>query len=150
VHERSSVDVQGRTLNNPRVLAGSTMHRGTISGLTIAALSVGLVLPPAHIHLATDDHDHHHAAVEHAHWAAHHQSRLALDDDDGRVLFIDHPALVRLAHASTAPPQTAVIALLALYSPLGSPVITQRASGNAVRDGPTARPLFLRGPPLVL
>ena len=128
------------------------MHRGTISGLTIAALSVGLVLPPAHVHLATDDHDHHHAAVEHAHWAAHHQARTGLEDadDDGQALFIDHPAIVRITHAPIAPPQTAVIELLAPHSPLGSPVITQRASGNAVRDGPAARSIFLRGPPLVL
>ena len=109
------------------------------------------VLPPAHIHLATDDHDHHHlAAVEHAHWAGHHQSRLALDDDDGRVLFIDHPALVRLAHASIAPPHIAVVALLALTSPLGFSGIAARAGGNAVRDGPTASAPSLRGPPFVL
>ena len=144
-----AVDVVRTSTDNPRVSA-RRIRRPTVASLLMAGTVWATVLPPAHIHLATDDHDHHHAAVEHAHWATHHQSRLALDDDDGRVLFIDHPALVRLAHASTAPPQTVVIALLALYSPLGSPVITQRASGNAVRDGPTARPLFLRGPPLVL
>jgi len=144
-----AVDLVRTSTDNPCVSA-RRIRRSTVASLLMAGTVWATVLPPAHIHLATDDHDHHHAAIEHAHWAAHHQSRLALDDDDGRVLVIDHPALVRLAHASTAPPQTAVIALLALYSPLGSPVITQRASGNAVRDGPTARSLFLRGPPLVL
>src|SRR5258705_2128358 len=77
------------------VSAPSTAQRNA-SGLMIAVLAGALFLPPAHVHLAADADDHHHAPLEHAHWAAHHQSRLAFDDDDGRVLFIDRPALIRL------------------------------------------------------
>jgi hypothetical protein len=132
------------------VLAASTVHRGTISGLIIAALTTGLVLPPAHIHLATDEHDHHHAAVEHAHWAAHHQSPRAFDDDDGRVLFIDHPAVVRIAQAHLVPPPIAVVALPALAIPLVFSGLASRTGGNAVRDGPAVPAFHLRGPPVVL
>lgn len=131
------------------VSALSTTHRNT-SGLMIAVLAGALFLPPTHVHLAADADEHHHAPVEHAHWAAHHQSRLAFDDDDGRVLFIDRPALIRLAYTHGAPPHIAVVALLALTSPLGFSGIAARAGGNAVRDGPTASAPSLRGPPFVL
>ena len=130
------------------VSAPSTARRNA-SGLMIAVLAGALFLPPAHVHLVADTDDHHHGPVEHAHWAAHHQSRLAFDDDDGRVVFINRPALVRLIYAHDAPTPVAVVALLALTSPLGFSGISARTGGNAVRDGPSTGAPPLRGPPFV-
>jgi hypothetical protein len=129
------------------------MSRGSrpaFASLLMAAIVCMGVLPPTHIHLAADDHDHHQASVEHAHWTPHHQSPLAFDDDDGRVLFIDHPAVVRVAQAYGVPTNVAVVALLAINSPIGFSGIASRTGGNAVRDGPAVPAFHLRGPPVVL
>jgi len=117
--------------------------------LTAATLSAA-VLPPTHIHLAAEDHDHHHAAaVEHAHWAGHFQTQQAIDDNDhdGGVLFIDHPARVSASHSHVTRPPAAIITLLALPIAAAVTVKKQRASGNAPRDGPSSGSSGLRAPP---
>jgi hypothetical protein len=118
--------------------------------LTAATASAG-VLPPSHIHLAIDDHDHQHAAaVEHSHWAAHQHARTQIDDDDGLVLFVDRPALPGSTDKQIARPATAVVAVLLTWSPLTFTRQATRISGNAPRDGPSRDSSFLRGPPFVL
>jgi hypothetical protein len=127
--------------------------RPTLGLLLTAATASAAVLPPSHIHLGADDDDHHHAGVvEHAHWAGHFQTQPAFDDNDhaGRVLFVDHPALVRVADVNIAPPPVAVVRLLALLALATSVETERRTAGNAARDGPALPTLLLRGPPLVL
>ena len=117
----------------------------------MAATVVAALLPPAHIHLGPDHDDHDHTAgIEHSHWSAHQGSGKAFDDDDGRVLFVDHSALIRAAHGHIQQPDVAVVGLLRAAN---SPTITftsQHLAGNATRDGPPRNPSTLRGPPLVL
>ena len=107
------------------------------------------LLPPAHIHLAAhDDHDHDHAAaIEHSHWSSHGASRAALDDDDGRAIFVDHPALTSSVNTTFARPASAVIALLILPAPATFTVAERPTSGNSPRDGPTRGTALLRAPP---
>ena len=129
-------------------MIASHIRRPVFAALLMAATVVAALLPPAHIHLVADHDDHDHAAgVEHSHWTPHQSSRSAVEDDDGRVLFVDHPALVRAAHGHVAMPQAAVLAVL-----IPPPVPTfevggQRAAGNAPRDGPPGDLPLLRGPP---
>jgi hypothetical protein len=106
-------------------------------------------LPPAHIHLGRDDHDHA-MAVEHSHWGSHGVSRSAIDDDDGRAIFVDHPALVRDARAAVVQPVADVIVVLGVTAPPTLARSAQRFAGNAPRDGPARDPSTLRGPPFVL
>lgn len=112
-----------------------------------------MLLPPSHIHLASRDHDHHDhdAGVEHSHWSSHGgASRLAIDDDDGRAIFVDHPALVRALHADLPRRTGVVVAVLIPIDSQSFTVTARRLAGNAPRDGPARnRPTF-RGPPLVL
>ena len=140
----------GRNPIIERVSARSAAQR-SLGGLMVAALMGALFLPPAHIHLAGEDHDHANTPVEHSHWAPHqHASRVAFDDDDGRVLFIDHPAIARVAHGHGVRPHVAVVALLALITPIDYSGIASRTGGNAVRAGPALPAFHLRGPPIVL
>jgi hypothetical protein len=117
----------------------------------MAATVVAALLPPAHIHLGADHDDHDHTAgIEHSHWAAHQGSRSAFDDDDGRVLFVNHSALIRAAHGHIQQPDIAVIGL---PNTADSPTFTfsnQHLAGNATRDGPARGIPTLRGPPFVL
>ena len=117
----------------------------------MAATVVAALLPPAHIHLGADHDDHDRTAgIEHSHWAAHQGSGSAFDDDDGRVLFVNHSALIRAAHGRIQQPDVAVIGVLHAAD---SPTFTfsnQHLAGNATRDGPERDPSTLRGPPLVL
>ncbi len=129
-------------------MIASRIRRPGLALLLMATTAAAAVLPPAHIHLAADHDDHDHTAgIEHSHWAAHHYSRSAVDDDDGRVLFVDHPALVRAAHGHVRQPNAAVVTLLILNGPPAFAGGSQRAAGNAPRDGPPRGSLFLRGPP---
>src|SRR5207244_1585542 len=74
-------------------LSRGAMMRRVAVWTSVLAVLVSALLPPTHIHLAEHNHDHQHDAVEHAHWSPHAApSRLALDDDDGRAIFIDRPA----------------------------------------------------------
>ena len=117
----------------------------------MAATVVAALLPPAHIHLGPDHDDHDHTAgIEHSHWAPHQDSGSAFDDDDGRVLFVNHSALIRAAHGHIQQPDVAVVGLLHAAD---SPTFTfsnQHLAGNATRDGPARDPSTLRGPPFVL
>jgi hypothetical protein len=119
--------------------------------LVVAATVFAAALPPAHIHLGADHDDHDHTAgIEHSHWAPHHGARSAFDDDDGRVLFVDHSALIRAAHGHIQQPDVTVVGLL---NTADSPTFTfsnQHLAGNATRDGPASVVPPLRGPPFVL
>ena len=137
-------------IHNPRVIA-SRFRRPLTATLAMAATVVVALLPPAHIHLGADHDDHDHTAgIEHSHWSAHQGSTSAFDDDDGRVLFVNHSALVRATHGHGHRPDVAVIARLNATS---APVVaftSQRVAGNAPRDGPALDLPTLRGPPFVL
>lgn len=141
-----------------RVLAvfGPSIRRRLAAALLMAGTVMASASPPAHIHLASHDHDDHdHAAIEHSHWTPHHwtphhASRAAFDDDDGRVLFVDHPALVRAAHGHAAYPETAVVAVLVPLESHTFTVSDRQLAGNAPRDGPPRDISTLRGPPFVL
>jgi hypothetical protein len=127
------------------------LRRPFAASLLAAATVVAALLPPAHIHLAVhDDHDHDHAAIEHSHWGGHHSSRAAFDDDDGRVIFVDRPAVASNADATFARPATAVVALLILPAAPLVAALARTTSGNSPRDGPPRDPSTLRGPPVVL
>ena len=147
---RRRVDEVASSTDNPFVSLAP--FRRPVLGLLLAAATVSAgVLPPSHIHLASDDHDHHHtAAVEHSHWAAHQHARTQIDDDDGQVLFVDRPSLSGSAYQGVARPATAVIAVLLSWSPATFTRHAPRISGNAPRDGPSRDVTFLRGPPFVL
>ena len=134
-------------------MIASRVRRPDSAWLLIATTVVAALLPPSHIHLAAhDDHDHDHAAaIEHSHWTSHGASRAALDDDDGRAIFVDRPARVRAAHGQLAQPHAAVIAVIIPLHP-GTLRFSNRrlAAGNAPRDGPSRDLSLLRGPPLAL
>ena len=124
-------------------------RRPVAASLLIAATVFAAVLPPAHIHLAHHD-DHHHdhaAAIEHSHWSSHGASRAALDDDDGRAIFVDHPARTSNVTTSFARPASAVVALLLLPAPATYTVVERLTSGNSPRDGPSRGSTSLRAPP---
>jgi hypothetical protein len=127
----------------------SRFRRPGAASLLIAATVVAALLPPAHIHLAAhDDHDHDHAAaVEHSHWSSHGASRTAFDDDDGRVIFVDHPALTSHLDATVARPAAAVVGLLILSAPATFTAAARPTSGNSPRDGPARGLTPLRAPP---
>jgi hypothetical protein len=117
--------------------------------LLVAATVVAALLPPAHIHLvAHDDHDHDHAgAIEHSHWTSHGTSRAALDDDDGRAIFVDHPALTSSVDTTFARPAAIAVARLSLLAAATFTVAERRTSGNSPRDGPARGIALLRAPP---
>lgn len=118
------------------------------ASLLIAATVVAALLPPAHIHLAEhDDHDHAAAAVEHSHWSAHGASRAAFDDDDGRVIFVDHPARASHVDATFARSAVAVVELPILAVPATFTAADRPTSGNSPRDGPARGLTPLRAPP---
>jgi hypothetical protein len=127
------------------------IRRPVAASLLVAATVVAALLPPAHIHLGPDHDDHDHTAgIEHSHWSAHQRPGSAFDDDDGRVLFVNHSALIRAAHGPIQQPDVAVVGLLIAPD---SPTVTfsnQHLAGNATRDGPARRIPTLRGPPFVL
>jgi hypothetical protein len=138
--------------DNPRVIVRRACRPVTALLLTATTFAAAL-LPPTHIHLAADDHDHQHAvSIEHSHWTAHGYpgSEVEPGDEDGRVLYVDHPARVQAARAPAARPAVAVIGLLILPGPPAFTSNGQRSSGNAPRDGPSRDVTFLRGPPFVL
>jgi hypothetical protein len=127
----------------------SRFRRPVGASLLIAATVVAATLPPAHIHLAEHD-DHHHdhaAAVEHSHWSSHGASRAAFDDDDGRVIFVDHPALASHVDTTFARPAPAVVNLLIVSAPATFTVADRPTSGNSPRDGPSRGLAPLRAPP---
>jgi hypothetical protein len=115
--------------------------------LLVTATTLSALLPPAHIHLAAhDDHDHA-AAIEHSHWSSHGASRAALDDDDGRAIVVDHPALTSSVDTAFARPASAVVALLTLPAPAAFTAVDRQTSGNSPRDGPARATRPLRAPP---
>jgi len=124
-------------------------RRPVAASLLVAATVVAGLLPPAHIHLAAhDDHDHDHATtVEHAHWSSHGPSRAALDDDDGRAIYVDHPAVASTGAALFARPHSAIITLPLPPAPATFTVAERPTSGNSPRDGPSRGPALLRAPP---
>src|SRR5262252_7069764 len=115
--------------------------------LSLVTAAVSL-LPPSHIHLGGDDHDH--GTVEHSHWSPHAgASRSSIDDDDGQAIFVDHPGVLTSAHLNFARPLPAVATpLAAVESPARANHI-DRLAGNAPRDGPHLGADTLRGPPSV-
>jgi hypothetical protein len=126
-------------------------RRPVAATFLVAATIFAALLPPAHIHLGADHDDHDHTAgIEHSHWSAHHASRAAFDDEDGRVLFVDHPALVRAAHAQIQPPDAILVARLPGIDSQAFTSSTRQLAGNAPRDGPPRDIPTLRGPPFVL
>jgi hypothetical protein len=127
-------------------------RRPLAASALVAATLFAAMLPPAHIHLVEhDDHDHDHAtAIEHAHWSSHGASRVALDDDDGRAIYVDHPALTSNPDTAFARPQSAVITLLTVPAPAAFTVAERQTSGNSPRDGPARTLLALRAPPLAV
>jgi hypothetical protein len=144
------IDLVTTSTDNRRVIA-RRLRRPMLGLLLTAATVSAAVLPPSHIHLVSDDHDHHHAAaIEHAHWAGHFQAELAFDDNDhdGRALFVDHPARVPAARADIPRPPIAIIALFTLPIPAAVTAEGQRDSGNAPRDGPPRGLSLLRAPPI--
>ena len=130
----------------------SRFRHPAAAALLMATTVVAAALPPAHIHLAAHDDDHHDhaAAIEHSHWSSHGPSRAGLDDDDGRAIFVDHPALTSSVDPTFARPAAAVIALLILAAPATFTAAERPTSGNSPRDGPARDEAFLRGPPLAL
>jgi hypothetical protein len=52
------------------------------------AVALGSLVPPEHIH----EGDHHHAAVAHRHFAAHHHDKTEIGDSDERVVWLNDPA----------------------------------------------------------
>jgi hypothetical protein len=135
-------------MHNHRVIV-SRFRRPVAASLLVAATVFAALLPPAHIHLAAhDDHDHDHAAaIEHAHWSSHGASRAALDDDDGRAIYVDRPAVAPNVETTVARPAAAVIALQTLAAPTTFTVVDRQTSGNSPRDGPTRGSTLLRAPP---
>jgi hypothetical protein len=135
-------------IHNPAVL-GRSLRRPAAAWLLIATTVVAALLPPSHIHLAAhDDHDHDHAAaIEHSHWTSHGASRAALDDDDGRAIFVDHPALASNVVIAFAHPASALVSFLALPAPATFTGAERPTSGNSPRDGPTRGFSLLRAPP---
>jgi hypothetical protein len=135
-------------MHNPRVTV-SRFRRPLVASLLTATTFVAALLPPAHIHLAAhDDHDHDHAgAIEHSHWSSHGVSRASLDDDDGRAIYVDHPAIASQVDTAVARPAAAVVALLSLPAPVTFTVAERTTSGNSPRDGPMRGPALLRAPP---
>ena len=133
-------------------MIATRFRRPLAASLLAAATVVAALLPPAHIHLAAhDDHDHDHAgAIEHSHWSAHGASRAAFDDDDGRAIYVDHPAIASQVDVAVARPATAVIALLPLPAPATFTAAERTTSGNSPRDGPAPDLSTFRSPPLVL
>src|SRR5438132_10404165 len=94
------------------------MMRRVAVWTSVLAVLVSALLPPTHIHLAEHDHDHQHDAVEHAHWSPHAApSRLALDDDDGRAIFIDRPATTADAFHVVPSPAAVIVAILSVPAP---------------------------------
>jgi hypothetical protein len=145
-----AVDLVRTSTDNRRVIA-RRVPRPVIASLLMVTTVVAALLPPTHIHLVADDHDHHHAAaIEHSHWAAHGHagSEVEQGDEDGRVLFVDHPARVQAARATAARPAVAAIGLLILPGPPAFTGNGQLDSGNAPRDGPSRDFSRLRAPPV--
>ena len=124
-------------------------RRPAAAPLLVAVVVFSAVLPPAHIHLAEhDDHDHDHAAaVEHSHWSAHQSSRAAFDDDDGRVIFVNHPARSADVETTVARPPAVLVALISLPPLITFEVAERPTSGNSPRDGPARAVQPLRAPP---
>ena len=132
-------------------MIASTFRQPVAGALLVAATVIAALLPPAHIHLGADHDDHDHTGgIEHSHWAAHQGSRSAFDDDDGRVLFVNHSALIRAAHGHIQQPDVAVIGLPKTADSSTFTFSNQHLAGNATRDGPARAPSTLRGPPFVL
>ena len=128
-------------------MISARFRRPVGASLLIAATVVAATLPPAHIHLAEhDDHDHA-AAIEHSHWSSHGASRAAFDDDDGRVIFVDHPALASHVDITFARPAPAVVNLLIVSAPATFTAAARPTSGNSPRDGPSRGLTPLRAPP---
>jgi len=125
------------------------LRRPVAASLLVATTVFAALLPPAHIHLAVhDDHDHDHAAaIEHSHWSSHGPSRAALDDDDGRAIFVDHPALTSTVDVTFARSAPAVTALLTLPAAATFTATARPTSGNSPRDGPARGTSLLRAPP---
>ena len=130
-------------------MIATRLRHPVAASLLIAATVVAATLPPAHIHLAEhDDHDHDHAAaIEHSHWSSHGASRAAFDDDDGRVIFVDHPALASDVDSSFARPAPAVVSLPIVSAPAAFTAAERPTSGNSPRDGPSRALTPLRAPP---
>ena len=131
-------------------MIASTFRQPVAAAFLVAATVVAALLPPAHIHRGADhdDHDHGHAtAIEHSHWDAHHASGAAFDDDDGRVIFVDHPATASSVDTTFTRPAAAVVALLVVPAPLTFTVSERPTSGNSPRDGPSRATTLLRAPP---
>jgi hypothetical protein len=124
-------------------------RRRAVALLLVTAIVIAALLPPAHIHLvAHDDHDHDHAAaIEHSHWSSHGAPRAAFDDDDGRVIFVDHPARATSVDATFARPAVAVVELPILAVAATFVAAEQRTSGNSPRDGPARGLTPPRAPP---
>jgi hypothetical protein len=143
-------------------LRAGRQGRPLFVSILVVATVWAAILPPTHIHLAAADHDdhdgdhhddhHHAAAIEHAHWAGHRSLGAAVDDgeDEGRALFVDHPAVVSPIVGHIEVPRSALLVLLAVPRPPIFTSDTRRISGNAPRDGPSRDIYFLRGPPFVL
>lgn len=126
------------------------LRRPLAASLVSIATLLSATLPPVHIHLAEhDDHDHPHGTtVEHSHWAGHHSSGAAFDDDDGRVMFVDRVAVASsVVDATIARPATALIARFILPAPSTFTVAARPTSGNSPRDGPARGTTLLRAPP---
>lgn len=133
------------------------MTRTATVWICAAALAGSSLLPPAHIHLAADDHDahhhhHHHPAVEHAHFAPHAVQGGAIDhgSGEGAAIYVDHPARSQGAAAGLSAPPAILVALLPVTPPATHVGTAQRDAGNAPRDGPSLDRSNLRGPPSVL
>jgi hypothetical protein len=127
-------------------------RRSFAATLLAATTVVTAALPPAHVHVAApDDHHHHHGgAIEHSHWSSHGVSRASFDDDDGRAIYVDHPAVQSRFGATIARPTPAVVALLLLPVPAPFTIVERQTSGNSPRDGPAVVSPNFRAPPFVL
>jgi len=123
------------------------IRRPATAHLLAAAMVFAAVLPPAHIHLAEHDEHDHAAAVEHSHWSAHQSSRASLDDDDGRVIFVDRPARSADGQTAFARPPAVLIALITPPAPQTFTEAERPTSGNSARDGPARSLQPLRAPP---
>jgi len=152
--------VRARHAHDSDVCTGR-LRRPLFASILVVATVWAAILPPTHIHLAAADHDdhdgdyhtdHHTAAIEHAHWAAHRSLGAAVQDgeDEGRALFVDHPAVVSPVLGHIEVPRAALVALLTVPPAPTFTDVSQRRAGNAPRDGPYGAVPLLRGPPFVL
>ena len=116
----------------------------TILAVALApSLTVFYALPPEHLHEADSDHPH---ALVHRHVEAHDHDGAEFDHDEGRVVWLDDPAIQCATSSVTAP--LAVIAVDFERIPPPTTWVATSIDDSAPPHGPPRACLSLRAPPL--